>query len=98
MRMHSQLLAALRPIFNLCSDLMSTLTKDGCHKYTIQQLEQTAAANGSAVGRALAGRGGRLGAVGFLSPISEPDARQYWTEVYSEVSQQMPHLLTAVHG
>jgi hypothetical protein len=97
--MHSQLLAALRPIFNLCSDL-----DVDTHEGWLPQVYHSAIGGrlrgqmGAAVGRALAGHGGRRGAVGFLAPISNPDARQYWTEVYSEVSQQCRIVLTAVHG
>ena len=34
--------------------------------------------------------------VGFLAPLSDADARQYWTEVFSEVGQQSRIVLAAV--
>jgi hypothetical protein len=34
--------------------------------------------------------------VGFLAPLSDADARQYWTEVFSEVGLQSRIVLAAV--
>jgi acetyltransferase len=34
--------------------------------------------------------------VGFLAPLSDPDARQYWTKVFSEVPEQSRIVLAAV--
>ena len=38
------------------------------------------------------------GVDGFLAPICDPNARQYWTKVFSEVGHQCRTGLPAVHG